>query len=122
MDHHFYLFNRLGIIYNKIPKCGSTSILKSLGCGEGLIDHSLCASGNPRSSHQILPISRSTAFIRNDYKKIIALRDPYSRLISGFLDKFVMANEDQFIQARYKAASFSKKDNVNELNFNDFIF
>ena len=89
------------VVFGWTPKCGCTHIKK--------IFYYLINEPN-RKIHTALDFTRLNSFEYSDYQFIIIIRNPYHRIVSGFLDKYSLHGE------------FRKKWNPNKmLTFRNFV-
>lgn len=87
------------LIYNPIGKCGSSSLKHII---ISMSDISSEMKGMPLDTHSTglqlgdLPIDEATEILHDrSYLKFAVLRDPFDRLVSAYLEKFVLNRMDE---------------------------
>lgn len=88
------IFPELGVIFNRIKKSGNTSVcafLNDVAGGPGFRTADEMKDARRFDSARLADIARL-----GTYKSLIVVRDPYTRILSGFLQKIVLANDERF--------------------------
>lgn len=86
---HLYVYPRLSLAYTYIPKNACTSFKRTFGRAQGWLDPSSLAAHDMRFSWWLRGIS---AYPRTD-ERIVVVRDPFDRLLSGYLNRFLMRRD-----------------------------
>ena len=90
---HVAYFPSLGIAFNRVKKNSSSTCVSLLSYAEtGLISHSIAAKGFTRHIDELGPCG---VWALKTATRVVILRDPFSRLLSAFLDKFRSADYRQ---------------------------
>jgi hypothetical protein len=86
---HLYVYPRLGISYTYIPKNACTSFKRTLGEAQGWLDP------DASSAHDMKVIWWAQGLVRYPQvgERIVVVRDPFERLLSGFLNRFLMRED-----------------------------
>lgn len=86
---HLYVYPRLGIAYTFIPKNACTSFKRTLGQAEGwLQEGATTAHGFP-----VARWMRGLAAYRGAEERIVVVRDPFDRILSAYLNRFLMRRD-----------------------------
>lgn len=86
---HLYVYPRLRLAYTYIPKNACTSFKRTLGQGQGWL------APDAPSAHEMDPRRWLSGLVRypRAEEKIVVLRDPFDRLLSGYLNRFLMRGD-----------------------------
>lgn len=86
---HLYVYPRLGIAYTYIPKNACTSFKRSFGKAQGWL------TGDSPSAHEMTAArwGRGLASYPRADERIVVVRDPFDRLLSGYLNRFLMRHD-----------------------------
>ncbi|HEX6248592.1 MAG TPA: sulfotransferase family 2 domain-containing protein [Nocardioidaceae bacterium] len=83
---HLYVYPRLGVAYTYIPKNACTSFKRTLGKAQGRFDDDTPSAHTMRMSWWL----RGLAAYPRSEERIAVVRDPWDRLLSGYLNRFLM--------------------------------
>lgn len=87
---HFYVYPRLGIAYTFIPKNACTSFKRTFGQAQGWLDADASSTHDMRVSWWLSGLAR----YRSAAERIVVVRDPWDRLLSGFQNRFLMRDDE----------------------------
>jgi dermatan 4-sulfotransferase 1 len=105
--------------YFRIPKCANTTIIKTLLQHDPALAASLARSAKPKRASRGLfrAIAWSPESLAKRYFCFTFVRNPYTRVLSAYLDKIAAAGPGNYA---YVAAALGKAD-ISEVSFADFI-
>lgn len=83
---HLYVYPRLGVAYTYIPKNACTSFKRTLGTAQGWLDPDAPSAHAMRMSWWL----RGLAAYPRTEERVVVIRDPWDRLLSGYLNRFLM--------------------------------
>lgn len=79
------IFPELGVIYNRVKKnANSTTVVALSALENGVLSDSRSAKKNTVRWHQL----KTQCMDLNQFKRLLIIRDPYSRTLSAFREKF----------------------------------
>jgi hypothetical protein len=83
---HLYVYPRLGIAYTYIPKNACTSFKRTLGRAQGSLAPDAASAHEMTFRHWSSGLAR---YFGTD-ERIVVVRDPFDRVLSGYLNRFLM--------------------------------
>lgn len=86
---HLYVYPKLGIAYTYIPKNACTSFKRTFGKAQGWLDSETPSAHEMTMSWWLRGLA---SYPRAD-ERIVVIRDPWDRLLSGYLNRFLMRQD-----------------------------
>lgn len=115
---------QLQILMCLIPKCASRSQATFLGTSEGFGENAIKHPYeiaekhlSPRTAKRI----EDVAIRINEYTKIVAVREPFSRLLSAYRDKIENSGNGVKHKQTYNMIRKRKKDHKGKVTYPDFV-
>lgn len=87
---HLYVYPRLRIAYTYIPKNACTSFKRTFGQAQGWLDDDASSTHDMKATWWLSGLARYRA--ADD--RIVVVRDPWDRLLSGYQNRFLMRDDD----------------------------
>jgi len=105
--------------YFRIPKCANTTIIKTLVQHDPALEASIDKSAKPKRASRALyrAIAWSPESLAKRYFCLAFVRNPYTRVLSAYLDKIASAEPGNYA---YVTAALGKAD-ISQVSFPDFI-
>ena len=108
--------------YFRIPKCANSTIARTLACYDPAIDWDDADSEGSRAKRTFLQLldaqARSLDQLEERFFLFTFVRNPYTRLLSAYLDKIVSRIQDPDYEFVRTALGKKQKDNV---SFPEFV-
>lgn len=115
---HLYVYPRLRIAYTYIPKNASTSLKRTLGRAEGW-------RVDPAAAHEMSRLVWLRGIVQYSAvdERIVVMRDPFDRVLSGYLNRFLMSKDAVADHAMKSglALSIGSKSTKDDVTFADFV-
>jgi hypothetical protein len=86
---HLYVYPRLKIAYTYIPKNACTSFKRTFGHAQGWLADDAPNDHGMRLDHWLTGIA---VYPRSE-ERIVVIRDPFDRILSGYLNRFLMRDD-----------------------------
>jgi hypothetical protein len=116
---HTYVYRSVGIAYTNIPKNASTSIKQTLGLAEGWWREGEGSVHEATRRHA----ASSWLHLREVDERMVVVRDPWSRLVSAYQDKFTARDDTVRTHAMTSGLATLLPDNADPLDttFEQFV-
>lgn len=92
---HLYVYPRLRLAYTYIPKNACTLLKRTFGEAQGWLTSASHSAHEMRRGRWL----RGLASAARAEERIVVVRDPFDRVLSAYLSKFVLARDDVADQA-----------------------
>lgn len=102
-------FRSLNVFYSLIPKNACTSLFSTLAVADGLTSPWFQSANRIHNVQEKFHAFRDVETFRDDAFKIVALRNPFKRLISAFNDKLVGTDPANMVHQRFFERRLNKK-------------
>ena len=116
---HLYVYPRLELAYTYIPKNACTSFKRTLGRAQGWL------SEDARSAHDMNVRWWLSGLARysGTEERIVVLRDPFDRILSGYLNRFLMRDDEAAHHAMGTglAEQLGPDSTTRDVTFADFV-
>jgi hypothetical protein len=116
---HLYVYPRLRIAYTSIPKNASTSLKRTFGSAQGWL------ADDAQPAHRMRPGWWLSGLARyaGAEERVVVIRDPFDRILSGFLHKMTKRNDAAIGQAMATglAATCADPDDVTFAGFVEYL-
>ncbi len=87
------VFPRLGVIFNRVKKSGNTSVVAFLSDLEGSAGQSV---HDLKREHRLTELTLAQTLALGRFHTIVVVRNPYTRAISGYLDKIASGSNPRY--------------------------
>jgi hypothetical protein len=115
---HLYVYPRLRLAYTYIPKNACTSFKRTFGRAQGWLDADAVSAHGMGVGCWLSGITR----YRAGDERIVVLRDPFDRVLSGYLNRFLMRQDAVSDHAmRTGLAELVGSDSRDDVTFGDFV-
>ena len=114
----FYFSKKYNVTYCKVPKAGSTfwtQVFETLKQGSNAIQSVLAKSRNLIHRRA----DRTSGSLQRPIRSILVVRDPYSRLYSAFVDKFILPTTETF--STLKGKRLKENPCTSDITFEKFL-
>ena len=86
---HLYVYPQLRLAYTYIPKNACTSFKRTFGCAQGWLSTDASSAHDMTRTHWMQGLFRYGA----TDERILVIRDPFDRILSGYLNRFLMRED-----------------------------
>ena len=92
---HLYVYPKLRFAYTNIPKNACTSFKRTFGRAQGWLGANAPSAHDMTGAHWVLGLTR---YVSVD-ERLVVIRDPFDRILSGYLNKFLKREDFSADQA-----------------------